>query len=304
MTTTERRALVLADGPDRVQRFLPALGRAAFQVRWAHHPAEAQRMVRESPIDLLVVALPLRGAETALAALRLRGCASRRAGAVILGEGEWQGDELALGRMANRMLRPDCDVEEFEGAVEAVLHSAPRVDLRPDARPRLTLGEGVEPLEVENLSASGMLVRGRSGLRPGAAFEFALELPDHYEIVRGRAEIVRVARRSESFAARFVALAADGATSLRAFVERERAGAGAPASVEPAPISVASRPGAAAREGEPELATLLPRLLTRRLGFGGSLDAAELGLEPMRAHSTLLESAGGEATTRPAIRPR
>jgi hypothetical protein len=313
-----RRALVLADKRQRVERFVPAIERAGFDVRHVERVAEAQRTVLESRIDLLVLALPLRGAERVLAALRLGGSPSRRAGALIVGEGEGREADAVLGRMANRMLPPDCSPAAFERAITTVLRAEPRVELRGEPRARLRLpGSAGAELAIADLSASGMLVRAPVPPPLAAVFAFELELPDDEEPLGGWAQVVRRTPPTASdpaFGARFVGLDAEAAARLRRLVERASASgehataghAGTPARKSGGAASAA--PVAGARDASSPAGPvdeLLRRVLPRWLGFGtGPLRSAEAGIEPLRSYSPLLDSSDAEAPTPSAARSR
>ena len=296
MTGHDRSALVLGRSSERAERLLDCLRRAGLEVRRSERAAEAFPVVLESGTDLLVVALPLRGAERVLAALRLRGSASRGAAAVVIGAGDGHDyTDGALGRMANRMLPADCSTDELERAVAELLRVEPRAELPAASRPRLRLEPGGADLEVVNLSTSGLFVRALDPPQLGEELGFALILADGSEPIRGRARVVRVerpwTRDPSGFAIRILALEGDGSDRLRGFVEHARAEDEARG---PAPAAMATAGPESARPAEPspELDDLLRRGLTLRVGASDwLLTAAGLGLDPTRATSALLESA-------------
>jgi hypothetical protein len=89
---------------------------------------------------------------------------------------------------------------------------------------RLSRGPGHLVCHTENISTSGMLLRGKDDLGPGAAFEFVFTLPDETRPIHGRAEVVRQADPAredlQGLGARFVAFADNGRERLREFIEQ------------------------------------------------------------------------------------
>ena len=322
MSALERSALILGNGLDRVEPFMPTLRRSNLAVRRVVRSADALQLVYETSVDLVVVVLPVVGAEKVLSAVRAEGSASRRAGVVVIGEGEGHEEsDLTFGRLANRLLPPVCSTEEYERTATTLLDVAPRIELRGPSRLKLRLASGSPPdLEVANLSASGMLVAAAEPLPPlGAVLGFALELPTESEPVRGQAQVVRLARPKNGgergFAVRFLVLGGEGPERLRALVRREHANANETADADGVERGMTPDPSLAALEVEEDEATrcreelaelvpvledLLRRGLTRRLAVADwYLTGAELGLESLRAFSTILASVHEERAMTP-----
>jgi hypothetical protein len=313
MSTLERSALILGSDHERLETLAARLRRANLAVRSTLRASEAVQLVFETRLDLVVVVLPVPGSEKVLGAVRAEGSASLRAGVLVVGGGEGHEDsDLAHGRLANRLLPPTCSSEELDRAVATLLGVAPRIELRGSTRLRLQLASGMPAeLEVANLSESGMLVASREPMPLGAVFGFALELPAEPEPVRGQGQVVRLERRhgtERGFGVRFLALGGEGGERLRALIERERANsndaitvAGSPAPAGLPPFVSAASETARRREELAQLTfvldDLLRRGLTRRLAVADwYLTGAELGLESLRAFSTILESVHEERT--------
>jgi hypothetical protein len=310
----ERSALILGDEPDRVDRLVSPLRRANLSVRRAQLASEAERIVQQTPLDLIIVALPVPGADRVVQGLRALGCASRCAGLVVVGSSD--GDEpydRAIGRFANRLLPTDCSELEFRQAVATLLEVAPRIDVPAGAQVRLTLADGRERrLRLENLSISGMLMRTSDPLAVGTVFGFALELPNEPEPIRGRAEVVRLSPRNPDgrcgVAARFRALGGEAPQRLERLVFRTRgraptaaAEARSASGSHPRPRTIEATPQIDPEEVESsrrELAELNPvldemlevGLLKRLVVADWYVTGAELGLESLRAFSTILSS--------------
>ena len=317
MPARDRRVLMLGEEPSRVDRLLTALRRPDVTCVRAQHASEAIRLLRQAHFDLITLVLPALGAERVLTSVRAEGSSCRRSSVLLVGgHEEIEPDDLALARFANRLLPGGCSPIEFQHEAETLLAVSPRAAIAEGARLQLTLatGEQVE-LQLENLSASGMLLRASDPLAVGTVFGFALELGDLAEPIRGRARVVRVAKRNGAgepgVGAQFLALGGEGPQRIETVVERAIAAqansdvAESPAAAPRTPAS-RSRPRAPAKAtGAPdarsiarcrdELAELTPRLdeilergLSRRLVVADWYVAgAELGLESLRVFAAI-----------------
>jgi hypothetical protein len=296
------------------------LRRLNLSVHRVQDAADASRMAKETFHDLLVVVLPLAGADALVRDMRAEGSASRTSGLVVVTEDDEVSENHTVARFANRRLPATFSELELREAATALLEVAQRVDVPPETRARLTLSSGAQrSLRIENLSTSGILMRASGPLPVGTVFGFAIDLPNDDEPIRGRAEVVRVSSPDRSgehgIAARFRALggdapqrlarrigssapATDPADTLTATGELDRTGARANATVEAAAQAPREpTPGEIerAREELVELAPLLDEMLerglTRRLVVADwYVTGAELGLESLRAFSSILSS--------------
>lgn len=307
MGEIERIALIVGDEPERVERFVAPLRRANLSVRRCLDAAEAERLARQDPTELLVVVMPAAGADELLRSVRSAGSPSRRAGIVLVAQAHaGESFSAATSPLANTLLPGDSSPEDFRRAVSELLEVAPRTEAPTGTQIDVWLHDGTRlELEVDNLSASGVLARTPRALAVGTTFGFALDLPSQSGPVRGRARVVRVASENghggSLVGARFIALGGDGTARLEEFVARSRAGSrrdeatvegdaasGAPAELDAERI-------ARCREELSELTPLLDELLERGLikrlvVADWYVTGAELGLESLRSFSTILTS--------------
>jgi hypothetical protein len=227
--------------------------------------------------------------------------------------------DASLNRSANRLLPAECSTDEFRRAATALLNVAPRIAVDDRAQLRLNSEAGTtECPQVENLSPSGMLFAALTPLPVGTVIGFGLQLPDRREPIRGKAEVVRLAPSTKTgehrIGVRFLALGGEAPEQLRALValdsanENEPGSAAASATSPPLDSRFASAPAtsdslSALNPGDleryrEELAELTPVLdealergLRRRLRVADwYVTGAELGLETLRAFSTILAS--------------
>ena len=126
-------------------------------------------------------------------------------------------DDPATAPSTARMARTIADL----------LAVAPRLALKTMLRLEMFLDSATEKrvAQTDNLSASGMLVQGRSRYDEGTAFRFEFTPPGELRPIKGTGEVVRrttPAREGvEGFAARFAEFEADGHDRLRRFLEAQ-----------------------------------------------------------------------------------
>ena len=330
MNALDRTALILGSELAGAERFVPALRRSNLSVRRVASVATALQLAYETPLDLIVVVLPVVGVERVLGAVRAAGSASLRAGLLLVGEGDGhETSDRQLSRLANRLLPPDCSEQAFERAASDLLEVEPRLAVRESTGVRMRFAsDASRGLQIHNLSATGMLLTLKDPLPVGTVFGFALDLPGASEPVRGQAEIVRSAGcggpHAHHVGVRFVALGGDGRHLLASLVERElandnertlsaavpEAGATATASAEPRDTAAVdlSQLGVdelahlrqELAEVAPVLDAWLERGLLRKLGSAEwYLTGGEVGLESLRTLSLVLAALyeGREAST-------
>jgi len=153
-------------------------------------------VVESIPYDAVVIGYPVAEEELErfLAAARSEEAACRRAGLLLLTNDEHQLDAgRLLGRGANRVVTTEELDEALASTLAELIQSAPRLPLRTAARIKL-FADG-RPLrvmaQIENISTSGMLLRGVTQFPPGTTFDFEITLPGEPTPVRGKAEITR-----------------------------------------------------------------------------------------------------------------
>jgi hypothetical protein len=228
-----KRLLLLGGDTPALQRVVPMLLRSDFQIHRVDQTADALRLLGDSRFDLIVARYPLIDAPLSALVSGVRGASSpsRAAGLLVLAEPAHVGDLAAfLGRGVNRVVNLDGPSDRLLHAVADLVEVAPRrmvravVDLelwmRRDSQRLLTL--------TENVSSSGMLVRGGREFPIGARVSFELLLPGGLAAITGEAEVVRHTlvgvERLDGIGLAFVSLEGEGDRRLAAYLEW-RAGA-------------------------------------------------------------------------------
>ncbi len=184
--------------------------------------------VERIPYRGVVTGYPLPGAAFGilLSAIRSRASASRNAGLVVISDPDSVGDARRLiGRGVNRVVDGSQPVNRVVRELTALLAVAPRIVSKLPAKIALRMGD--RPLSVlcqtENLSLTGMLVRGCTHCAPGARVAFRIELPDEDEPVEGIAEITRKAdplrEGLQGFGARFLLFDGEGQDRFQSWLE-------------------------------------------------------------------------------------
>jgi hypothetical protein len=228
-----KRLLLLGADTPALQRVVPMLLRSDFQVHRVDQIAEALRLLGDSRFDLIIARYPFVDAPLSALVNGVRGTSSpsRAAGLLVLAEPAHVG-ELAgfLGRGVNRVVNLDGPSDRLLHAVADLVGVAPRrlvravVDLelwmRRDMQRLLTL--------TDNVSSSGMLVRGGREFPVGAKVSFELMLPGGLAAIDGEAEVVRYTlvgvERLDGIGLAFLSFASGSEQRLATFLER-RAGA-------------------------------------------------------------------------------
>jgi hypothetical protein len=191
-----KRLLLLGAETPALQRVVPMLLRSDFQVHRVDQAAEALHLLGDSRFDLIIARYPLVDAPLSALVNGVRGTSSpsRCAGVLVLAEPAHVGELAAfLGRGVNRVVNLDGPSDRLLHAVADLVGVAPRrmvravVDLelwmRRDTLRLLTL--------TDNVSISGMLVRGGREFPVGAKVSFELMLPGGLTAIDGEAEVVR-----------------------------------------------------------------------------------------------------------------
>jgi hypothetical protein len=212
------------------RRFFPALQQVDCELHRVPDGSDVLELVRSTSFDLLVLVLPLEQppAEALIRAIRQEGSACRRSAVLVLMRPEHRLEaESLLEQGANRLLGLDDPGQEMAAVVSELLGVAPRVALRANLRIEFEPheGDGRVRAEIDNLSISGMLVRGGGSLDRGTTLSFELWLPGEDEAIHGVAEVVRQAADAGGsgggFAARFLAFRSVGRQRLEAFLVAE-----------------------------------------------------------------------------------
>jgi DNA-binding NarL/FixJ family response regulator len=187
-------------------------------------------LVQSIPFDAILCAYPIDTGELFqfIEIARAEGSACRRAGLVLIAEpdDEREAREL-IGRGANRVVTTAQIEDKLTDTVDDLASSAPRLSVRAPAQIRL-FADG-RPLRVmaqaENISTSGMLLKGVTQFPVGTAFDFELTVPGEAAPITGTAEITRATdprnERIEGIGVRFVSFGGSDKVRLETYLGRE-----------------------------------------------------------------------------------
>jgi hypothetical protein len=236
MTLSHRRVLVVPGNRDRESELMrvvmPPLVRLGCITDRAAEGYAATQVLEQIRFALVVVAAPIE--EPPLTALiksmRWKEAACRRTPLLVVSwpEGLWAAEEF-LNRGVNRVIRHDTPHWEVDKVVEDLLAVEPRVKYSTVIKLQVPHAGRVESkmAQLDNLSTSGMLIRGPDHVQVGAPLPFEMPLSGDPTPIRGLAEVVRSTTREREgvtgFAARFVQIDDDGALRLERFVARNMA---------------------------------------------------------------------------------
>ena len=197
------------------------------RVRWDQTTLD---LVQGTAFDVVIIGFPVsREALTRfLGAARAKDAACRRAGLVLITDTpSSEAAQALVGKGANRVVIAD----EIEGrlvtAIEELARPAHRIPTRLPARIQMVADGRPQRLmaQIDNISTSGMLVRGIAQLPLGTVVGFEMVLPDEARPIRGTAEIMRTTdqRREQvhGVGVRFVSFDGSDRLRLEMFIERQ-----------------------------------------------------------------------------------
>ena len=178
---------------------------------WSDNTLE---LVQTTPFDVIVIGFP--GPITSLRrfvqCIRSPGSACQRSGVVLLSEPrhiEAAQTFVGIGVGINRAITTNEIDNRFVKTINELSSVAPRATLR--APTRVVLHLDTRPLrtfcQTENVSETGMLLRGFGHYPAGTTIDFEINIPGQSEPIRGRATIARTttvsSERMEGVGARF-----------------------------------------------------------------------------------------------------
>jgi hypothetical protein len=231
-----RQALVIAASNAEAsvvfRRFSKVLHEVGCEVHRAPPGNEALTLLKSTGFDLVLVGFPIADppVREVLRATRGRDSASRKASLLVVVLESMAAARELLQRGANRVIRVDAPDGEVRDTVRDLLAVTPRVALRTTLRLAVEREGRVERAlaQTENVSLSGMLVRGSQTYPRATAVQFELLLPGQPTPVTGRGLVVRGTARErepvQGYAVRFVRFDRDGRQRLEQYLE-EHAGA-------------------------------------------------------------------------------
>ena len=171
-------------------------------------------LVQSSQFDSIIIGFP--GPITALRrfvkCIRAPGSASQRSGVVLLSDPEYIDAAqtfVGVGVGINRAITTEQINDRLVPTINELSSVAPRVDVRAPTRVILHLEQ--RPLhtfcQTENVSETGMLLRGFGHYPPGTMIDFEINIPGQCDPIRGTATIARTTNvtleRMEGVGARF-----------------------------------------------------------------------------------------------------
>lgn len=233
MVDGERRVLIIPGahgGETQLMRLLmPLLVPYGCSVERSTSGYGVTAVVEQARFALVAVGFPIE--EPPLSALlksmRWKESACRTVPLLVVASRDSRaGAEEFLSRGVNRVIGSDATDWEIDSALRSLLEVAPRVRCNALVKLQLPHGRRTEftMAQVDNLSASGMLIRWHDQVQIGAPMPFEMPLSGDPTPIRGLAEVVRPTTREREglvgFAARFVRLDGDGADRLRRFLQR------------------------------------------------------------------------------------
>jgi hypothetical protein len=224
-----KRLLLVGDDTPALQRVVPMLLRSDFQIHRVDQADEALRLLSDSRFDLVIARYPLSDAPLSALVNGIRGTSSpsRAAGLLLLAGPAHVGDLASfLGRGVNRVVSLDGPSDRLLHAVADLVGVAPRRLVRAVVDLELWMRRGTQRLLTltDNVSASGMLVRGGREFPVGAKVSFELMLPGGLAAIHGEADVIRHTlvglERLDGIGLAFASLAGDAEQRLAAFLER------------------------------------------------------------------------------------
>jgi hypothetical protein len=211
------------------RRLMPALVSLDCQICRVPADTSAANHVERTRYELIIAGFPIEQPELPafLKSVRWRQSACRRTAVLLITDRiSRRRAEQFLNRGVNRVILDEATDGELESALTELLEVEPRVTFSLPVRLDLAIGGRRERVvaQVDNLSSSGMLVRGQWMVELGAPARFELNLPEERDPVRGTAEIARSTVREREgisgFGLHFESFEGDGRERLGRWLER------------------------------------------------------------------------------------
>lgn len=169
-------------------------------------------LVQSTRFDVIIIGFP--GPITPLRrfveCVRAPGSACKSSGVILLADPQHiDAAQAFVGVGINRAIASDNAQELLAASITELASVAPRLALRAPTRVILQLEQ--RPLrtfcQTENISESGMLLRGFGHYPPGTTIDFEINIPGQSDPIRGSATIARTTNvqleRMEGVGARF-----------------------------------------------------------------------------------------------------
>jgi hypothetical protein len=184
-------------------------------------------VVERDTFDLIVVGYPIEqpALPALLKSIRWRESACRNTPVLLFSTRISRRNAAEyVNRGVSRMVDDDATEWELESTIGSLLHVEARVSLTLPVKLGLPLGGKTERVvaQLDNISTTGMLIRGRWEVEVGAPLTFEVTLPGHTAPISGTAEVVRTTTREREgligFGIQFVRFDADGERRIADFV--------------------------------------------------------------------------------------
>lgn len=225
MTELQRSALIVGVDTATFQHLAARLRRAGYISDWVGSASEALDLVALLPFDAVILSFPLADVTVKqfLSVLR-RQDGPCRGSAVVFLAADAHLDEAArlVGQGVNAVFPVEDAAEALTAKLRALIDVAPRYPLRVMSRLRGRLAGTSTLCQTENISASGMLLRGDQHVAVGAEVHFELTLPGDTHAIRGTGIVVRHTfekrERISGLGIRFAGFEEDGQARLEGYL--------------------------------------------------------------------------------------
>jgi len=233
MSEGERNVLVIpgdrSGEADLMRLLMPLLVPFGCSIELSADGYGVTAILERRRFDLVVIGFPIEEPPlpALLKSLRWKQSACRRTPLLVVSTSEQRhrADEF-VSRGVNRVISRDASDWELDSVLRELLAVEPRVRYCTLVKVELPHGRRTEYTlaQLDNLSTSGMLIRGYDDVEVGAPMPFEMPLSGDPTPIRGLAEVVRPTTREREglvgFAARFVRIDGDGADRLERFVRQ------------------------------------------------------------------------------------
>jgi hypothetical protein len=226
--------LILGAETPPLRQVMPILRRVDFQVLRLPREDQALELLQGTHFDLIIARYPIGGVplEELVEAVRAKESPCRDSGLLVLAhEDALEKVGSFLRRGVNRIVSIDAPPDRLLDAIADLVGVAPRHSLRTVVQFELWVEQGAQRVltVTENLSATGMLVRGGREFPVGTCLRFRLVLPGQAPPIAGEVEVARHTDRArehvEGFGGKILSFANDGQQRLRALLEGKQTAA-------------------------------------------------------------------------------
>jgi hypothetical protein len=218
--------LVIGAESEALKQVAPILRRVGCVVHRIARADHAAALLLGTRFDLILARFPVQGITLGefVATVRAPGSPCRDSGLVMIASAEDVGEVAHfLKRGVNRIVADDAPCGRMLDSIADLVGVAPRRNLRAVVQLELSLRTGGRRLltVTENLSATGMLVRGGTEFPVGSLLGFELLLPGQQPLAGSllvARHTDRPRERLEGFGGRIIAFSGDGHDRLQALL--------------------------------------------------------------------------------------